>query len=89
MDKLKFARQKAAYCFFSAAATFFPPELSDARMSWAKNGILTTVVDDFFDIGGSTEELLNLIQLVEKYLSLFYFNITWVHDFIKFLIQKW
>lgn len=67
LDELKFARQKAAYCYFSAAATLFSPELSDARMSWAKNGILTTVVDDFFDVGGSMEELVNLIQLVEKW----------------------
>ncbi|XAR56925.1 Ent-kaurene synthase [Bertholletia excelsa] len=67
LDKLKFARQKSAYCYFSAAATLFSPELSDARLSWAKNGVLTTVVDDFFDIGGSIEELENLIQLVEKW----------------------
>ena len=70
LDKLKFARQKLAYCYFSAAATLFSPELSDARISWAKNGVLTTVVDDFFDVGGFEDELLNLIQLVEKY-SLF------------------
>lgn len=71
LDKLKFARQKQAYCYFSGAATFFSPELSDARISWAKNGVLTTVVDDFFDVGGSVEELVNLIQLVEKYVSPF------------------
>ncbi|XP_062170077.1 ent-kaurene synthase, chloroplastic-like [Alnus glutinosa] len=67
LDKLKFARQKLAYCYFSAVATLFPSELSDARISWAKNGVLTTVVDDFFDVGGSEEELVNLIQLVEKW----------------------
>ncbi|KAM7250597.1 hypothetical protein ACFE04_022480 [Oxalis oulophora] len=67
LDKLKFARQKLAYCYFSAAASIFPPELSNARTSWAKNGVLTTVVDDFFDVGGTTEELLNLIQLMEKW----------------------
>ncbi|XP_022734361.1 ent-kaur-16-ene synthase, chloroplastic [Durio zibethinus] len=67
LDKLKFARQKLAYCYFSAAATMFSPELSDARISWAKNGVLTTVVDDFFDVGGSEDELLNLIELVEKH----------------------
>lgn len=66
LDQLKFARQKLTYCYFSAAATLFSQDLSDARMSWAKNGVLTTVVDDFFDIGGSREELINLIQLVEK-----------------------
>ncbi|KAE8731459.1 Detected protein of unknown function [Hibiscus syriacus] len=66
LDKLKFARQKLAYCYFSAAATMCSPELSDARISWAKNGVLTTVVDDFFDVGGSEDELLNL-PLVEKH----------------------
>ncbi|KAM5586881.1 ent-kaur-16-ene synthase, chloroplastic-like [Rosa sericea] len=67
LDKLIFARQRLAYCYFAAAGTLFPPELSDARISWAKNGVLTTVVDDFFDVGGSEEELVNLIQLVEKW----------------------
>ncbi|XP_021801200.1 ent-kaur-16-ene synthase, chloroplastic-like [Prunus avium] len=67
LDKLKFSRQKQACCYFSAAANLFPPELSDARMSWAKNGVLTTVVDDFTDVGGSEEELVNLIQLIEKW----------------------
>ncbi|XWS16726.1 hypothetical protein CRYUN_Cryun33cG0002500 [Craigia yunnanensis] len=67
LDELKFARQKLAYCYFSAASTIFSPALSDARISWAKNGVLTTMVDDFFDVGGSEDELLNLIQLVEKH----------------------
>jgi ent-kaurene synthase len=70
LDQLQFARQKLTYCYLSAAATIFPHEMSDARISWAKNGVLTTVVDDFFDIGGSKEELENLIALVEKYNSL-------------------
>ncbi|XP_042479684.1 LOW QUALITY PROTEIN: ent-kaurene synthase 5, chloroplastic-like, partial [Macadamia integrifolia] len=59
LDKLKFARQKVVYFYFSGAATLFSPELSDARMAWAKNGVLTTVVDDFFDYGGSKEELVS------------------------------
>ncbi|PIN08371.1 Ent-kaurene synthase [Handroanthus impetiginosus] len=67
LDELKFARSKSSYCYFSAAATSFAPELSDARMSWAKNAVLITVVDDFFDVGGSLEELKNLIQLVEAW----------------------
>ncbi|XP_077244398.1 terpenoid cyclases/Protein prenyltransferases superfamily protein isoform X2 [Tasmannia lanceolata] len=67
LDRLKFAREKQTYCYFSVAATLFAPELSDARMSWAKNGVLTTVVDDFFDIGGSRDELVNLINLIEKW----------------------
>ncbi|KAH9646275.1 Ent-kaur-16-ene synthase [Citrus sinensis] len=67
LDKLKFARQKQTYCYFSVAATLFSPELSDARMSWAKNAVLTTIVDDFYDLGGSEEELLNLIELLERW----------------------
>lgn len=70
LDKLKFARQKTAYCYFSVAATLSSPELSDARISWAKSSILTTVIDDFFDVGGSMDELRNLIQCVEKYIIL-------------------
>ncbi|KAL6567607.1 Ent-kaurene synthase TSP4, chloroplastic [Orobanche gracilis] len=65
LDELQFARSKSAYCYFSASSTIFAPEHSDARMSWAQNGVLTTVVDDFFDVGGSIEELENLIQLVK------------------------
>ncbi|KAF2935803.1 hypothetical protein DAI22_04g257800 [Oryza sativa Japonica Group] len=67
LDQLPFARQKLTYCYLSAAATIFPRELSEARIAWAKNGVLTTVVDDFFDLGGSKEELENLIALVEKW----------------------
>ncbi|KAJ9563475.1 hypothetical protein OSB04_008635 [Centaurea solstitialis] len=67
LDKLKFARQRTAYCYFSAAATLCSPELSDARILWAKNAILGAVIDDFYDVGGSLDEWLNLIQSVEKW----------------------
>ncbi|CAN6276891.1 unnamed protein product [Urochloa humidicola] len=67
LDKLSFARQKLEYFYLSAAGTIFTPELSDARILWAKNGVLTTIVDDFFDVGGSTEELKNLVALVEMW----------------------
>ncbi|KAL9259161.1 Ent-kaur-16-ene synthase, chloroplastic-like protein [Drosera capensis] len=67
LDQLSFSRQKLSYCYFAAASTIFSPELADARLSWAKNGILTTVVDDFFDVGSSVEEQLDLIQLVERW----------------------
>uniref|UniRef100_A0A453CRL6 Terpene synthase metal-binding domain-containing protein n=1 Tax=Aegilops tauschii subsp. strangulata TaxID=200361 RepID=A0A453CRL6_AEGTS len=67
LDKLQFVRQKLTYCYLAAAATLFPPELSDARISWAKNSVLATAADDFFDIVGSKEELENLVALVEKW----------------------
>nr|ADB55708.1 (-)-ent-kaurene synthase [Picea glauca] len=61
---LNFARQKLIYCYFSAAATLFSPELSAARVVWAKNGVITTVVDDFFDVGGSSEEIHSFVEAV-------------------------
>ncbi|KAL4586173.1 hypothetical protein LXL04_010805 [Taraxacum kok-saghyz] len=67
LDRLKFARQKTAYCYFSAASFLSAPELSDARLSWAKSSILTTVIDDFFDVGGSMDELVNFVQILEKW----------------------
>ncbi|XP_020194759.1 acyclic sesquiterpene synthase isoform X3 [Aegilops tauschii subsp. strangulata] len=67
LDQLPFARQKLAYFYLSAAGTMLPGELSDARILWAKNGALTTVVDDFFDVGGSKKELENLTTLVEMW----------------------
>ncbi|KAF2304470.1 hypothetical protein GH714_031870 [Hevea brasiliensis] len=67
LDKLKFARQKIAYAHFSIAAVLSHPDLSDARISWAQNSVLATVVDDFFDFAGSMEELLNLIELIQRW----------------------
>ncbi|KAJ0042981.1 hypothetical protein Pint_18084 [Pistacia integerrima] len=67
LDRLKFVRQKMAYSYFSGVATLFSPELSETRLYWAKSIVLTTVVDDFFDVGSSIEELVNLVQLVEKW----------------------
>ncbi|KAJ7949003.1 Ent-kaurene synthase [Quillaja saponaria] len=66
-DKLKFARETVAYCYFSAAIAFPEAEHVDARISWTKHAVLTSVVDDLFDLGGSEEETINLVQLVEKW----------------------
>ncbi|KAF3339808.1 ent-kaur-16-ene synthase [Carex littledalei] len=67
LDQLQFARQKLTYCYLSGAATLFSPDLSEARISWSKNGVLTTIVDDFFDVGGSIEELESLVALFDKW----------------------
>lgn len=70
LDQLQYARQKLTYCYFSAAASISPPEMSDARISWSKTALLTSVVDDFFDVGGSKEEQENLLALMEKYVQI-------------------
>uniref|UniRef100_A0A6N2NBL3 Terpene synthase metal-binding domain-containing protein n=1 Tax=Salix viminalis TaxID=40686 RepID=A0A6N2NBL3_SALVM len=44
LEKLNFARQKEGYCYFAVAETLFSPKLSGTHISWAKNGVLTTVV---------------------------------------------
>ena len=67
LDKLKFARQKTTYAYFAAASTLSSPELSHARISWAKNVILITVIDDFFDVVGSMDEMVNFVEIVDKY----------------------
>ncbi|GKB75848.1 Ent-kaur-16-ene synthase, chloroplastic-like protein, partial [Tanacetum coccineum] len=67
LDQLKFARQGTAACYVAAVLALPSPELLDARISWAKNSILTLVLDDFFDAGGSVDELVNLIHCVEKW----------------------
>ncbi|XP_055961972.1 ent-kaur-16-ene synthase, chloroplastic-like [Mercurialis annua] len=66
-DELKFARVKLHFSYFLNTAVLIEPELADARLSFTKNCILATVVDDFFDIDGSKEELENLVQLVERW----------------------
>ena len=70
LDHLQFARQKVTYSYLCAAGSITPHELCDARISMAKSIVLATVIDDFFDVEESNEELKDLIALVEKYVSL-------------------
>nr|WJJ50356.1 diterpene synthase 2 [Cephalotaxus harringtonia] len=64
---LHFARQKLVYCYFSVASTLFSPEMSAARIVWTKNAVLTTVIDDFYDVGGSIEELHYFLEAVRRW----------------------
>lgn len=65
LDELEFARVLPMHTLFSSASTMFPSELSEARVAWSKNTMLTTAVDDLFDVVGTREELENLITLIE------------------------
>lgn len=72
----------------------YPPELHEARMSWSKHSVLAVMVDDFFDVGGSMEELLNLIQLLNKYLFLssteFHITVSFLHiKRVKEIGEQW
>ncbi|BAS79329.1 Os02g0568700 [Oryza sativa Japonica Group] len=67
LDQLKFLRILPLDVFFFLASSVLPRELSDARIAWIQNCLLTTAVDDLFDVAGSSEELQNLIALFEKW----------------------
>ncbi|CAN1852502.1 Ent-kaur-16-ene synthase, chloroplastic [Linum perenne] len=67
LDGMRLAKEKMGYCFFSAAGTFFDPSLSQARISWAKHSLLTALIDEIYDMYGTLEEQLNLIDLMERW----------------------
>ena len=64
---LAFARQKSVECFFSVAAAMFEPEMAQARLAWARCGVLTTVLDDYFDSGTPIQELQTFLQAVRAW----------------------
>ncbi|XP_050232952.1 ent-kaur-16-ene synthase, chloroplastic-like [Mercurialis annua] len=66
-EELNFARLMLLNCYYTNSAVLVAPELAHARVSITKNCVLATVVDDFFDIAGSKEELENLVQLVQRW----------------------
>lgn len=69
LDEVDLAMNKFVYCYFTAAATFFAPELSHARMSWAKNAVMIAITDDLYDVKGSYEEKKKLIELLQVYVK--------------------
>ncbi|KAH9321137.1 hypothetical protein KI387_015776, partial [Taxus chinensis] len=64
---LHFARQKLVYCYFSVASTLFSPEMSAVRMVWTKNSALITLIDYFYDVEGSMEELQVFVEAVKRW----------------------
>lgn len=67
---LGFGRERTAYCYFAMATTAYHPRLRAVRMTSAKNGILLTIIDDFFDAKGSMNELTHFTDAVERYIHL-------------------
>ncbi len=65
-QELKFARQKSVECYFSAAATMFEPEMAQARLVWAQCSVLATLLDDYFDVAGTIEELRLFLEAVKR-----------------------
>ncbi|PON80600.1 S-linalool synthase [Parasponia andersonii] len=67
LTSIGFAREKTAYCYFAVAATIPLLPLSDVRLTLVKSACLVTVADDFFDAGGSLEELKRLTTAVQRW----------------------
>ncbi|KAK2992548.1 hypothetical protein RJ640_001861 [Escallonia rubra] len=67
MDQLELDWHALYSSHFMVASVHFSPELSDARIAWSKISVIGTILDDMFDIDGPREELLNIIELVEKW----------------------
>ncbi|XP_057850327.1 ent-kaur-16-ene synthase, chloroplastic-like isoform X2 [Cryptomeria japonica] len=62
LGDLHFARQKLIACYFSAASTLFSLEMSTVHIA-----ILITVMDDFFDVEGSTEEIQCFVEAIRRW----------------------
>ncbi|KAM7466314.1 hypothetical protein LguiB_013876 [Lonicera macranthoides] len=53
--------------YIQLSSIHFEPELANLRIAWTQTSFVGTVVDDMFDVDGSREELLNLIELLKKW----------------------
>ncbi|KAM7461961.1 hypothetical protein LguiA_030082 [Lonicera macranthoides] len=67
MVSLNFDWHILVTCYFQIAAVHFLPEEADMRALWTHIGVIGTFLDDMFDDDGSREELLNFVELVEKW----------------------
>nr|A0A2K9RFZ2.1 RecName: Full=Class I diterpene synthase 2, chloroplastic; Short=VacTPS2; AltName: Full=(13S)-vitexifolin A synthase; AltName: Full=9,13-epoxylabda-14-ene synthase; AltName: Full=Viteagnusin D synthase; Flags: Precursor [Vitex agnus-castus]AUT77121.1 class I diterpene synthase [Vitex agnus-castus] len=67
LDKLNYGRDVLRISYFVSSAIIGDPELSDARLAFAKYCVLTTCIDDFFDHAGSREESYRILELVKEW----------------------
>nr|UXG91344.1 miltiradiene synthase [Callicarpa americana] len=67
LDTLKYGRDVVRVSNFLTSAIFGDPELSEARLAYAKHIVLVTRIDDFFDHYGSREESYEILELVKEW----------------------
>ncbi|CAM6082817.1 unnamed protein product [Calypogeia fissa] len=65
--KLPFARQKYIEAVFTASCVLPGPEFSPARLVWIRNCVLTTVIDDFFDVGGTFTDMRRFVAAFKEW----------------------
>nr|QMW48846.1 terpene synthase 5 [Cananga odorata] len=64
---LGFGREKTSYIYFAVATTMYPTYMSGVRMTAAKNGLLLTIIDDFFDCCAALDELKIFTDAIERW----------------------
>ncbi|KAJ4703420.1 Terpene synthase [Melia azedarach] len=67
LTDMGFGREKTTYCYFAVSSSISLPHDSYVRLLVAKSGIIITVADDFFDEGGSLNELKSLTGAVKRW----------------------
>ncbi|KAJ7547837.1 hypothetical protein O6H91_08G112100 [Diphasiastrum complanatum] len=67
LSKLEFSRQKALECYFTVAATAFEPQMACMRSVWTRCCVLSTVIDDLFDVGASLDDLKEFVAAVKSW----------------------
>ncbi|XP_058095948.1 (E,E)-geranyllinalool synthase-like isoform X1 [Magnolia sinica] len=67
ISSLGFGRDKTTYCYFAVATNAYDTQMRAVRITSTKNGILLTIIDDFFDEYGSMDELRCFTDAVERW----------------------
>ncbi|KAK9137633.1 hypothetical protein Sjap_008227 [Stephania japonica] len=65
--KLPFARDRLVECYFWIVGTYFEPSYALARLFLTKAAVLTSVVDDIYDIYGTIDELKLFTDAFERW----------------------
>lgn len=65
-EKLHFARDRVAECFFWILGVYFEPQYQLARRLITKVISLTSIIDDIYDVYGTLEEVMLFTDAIER-----------------------
>ncbi|KAK9155416.1 hypothetical protein Sjap_002896 [Stephania japonica] len=66
-SSLPFVRDRLVECYFWIVGVYFEPCYSVARIFMTKVMILTSMIDDFYDVYGTLEELQLFFDALERW----------------------
>lgn len=67
MEKLSFARDRCVECYIWALGIYFEPKYSLGRTIITKIVVLTSIMDDIYDLYATFEELQLFIHAIERF----------------------